>query len=186
MNKALSYRPDIDGLRTLAVMPVVLYHAGVSGFTGGFVGVDIFFVISGFLITTIIQRELDEGRFSVVRFYERRARRILPALLTVMLVSLVAGWFILAPEDYDQMGRSILSALLFVSNLWFWLSSGGYFGSATDYLPMLHTWSLAVEEQFYIFFPLLLMLLHRIGRRLVLPAIVVLVMGSLVLAIWAT
>lgn len=183
---SLNYRPDIDGLRTIAVVPVVLFHANVAGFTGGFVGVDIFFVISGFLITTIIHRELAEGRFSILRFYERRARRILPALFAVMVASLIAGWFILAPVDYDKMGQSILSALLFVSNMWFWRNSGGYFDGATDYLPMLHTWSLAVEEQFYIFFPLLLMLLHRIGRRLLLPVIVLLVAGSLVVAIWAT
>lgn len=182
----MNYRPDIDGLRTIAVVPVVLYHAGALGVTGGFIGVDVFFVISGFLITTIIHRELVEGRFSILRFYERRARRILPALFAVMLASLVAGWFILAPADYANMGESIASALLFVSNLWFWRNSGGYFQGATDYLPMLHTWSLAVEEQFYIFFPLLLMLLHRIGRRLVLPLVGVLVLGSFVLAIWAT
>lgn len=183
---ALTYRPDIDGLRTIAVVPVVLFHANVAGFTGGFVGVDIFFVISGFLITTIIHRELGEGQFSILRFYERRARRILPALFAVMVAGLIAGWFTLAPSDYDHMGRSILSALLFVSNLWFWRNSGGYFDGATDYLPMLHTWSLAVEEQFYIFFPLLLMLLHRIGRRLLLPAILLLVAGSLAVAVWAT
>lgn len=182
----MKYRPDIDGLRTLAVLPVVFYHAGIAGFTGGFVGVDIFFVISGFLITSIIHRELAEGRFSVLRFYERRARRILPAFFAVILASLFAGWILLAPVDYDQMGRSILSALLFVSNMWFWRNSGGYFDGATDYLPMLHTWSLAVEEQFYIFFPLLLMLLHRIGRRLLLLSILLLVLGSLVLAAWAT
>lgn len=183
---SLNYRPDIDGLRTIAVVPVVLFHANVAGFTGGFVGVDIFFVISGFLITTIIHRELAEGRFSILRFYERRARRILPALFAVMVASLIAGWFILVPVDYDKMGQSIFSALLFVSNMWFWRNSGGYFDGATDYLPMLHTWSLAVEEQFYIFFPLLLMLLHKIGRRLLLPVIVLLVAGSLVVAIWAT
>ena len=182
----MNYRPDIDGLRTIAVVPVVLFHANVAGFTGGFVGVDIFFVISGFLITTIIHRELAEGRFSILRFYERRARRILPALFAVIVASLIAGWFILAPADYDKMGQSILSALLFVSNMWFWRNSGGYFDGATDYLPMLHTWSLAVEEQFYIFFPLLLMLLHKIGRRLLLPAIVLLVAGSLVVSVWAT
>ena len=182
----MNYRPDIDGLRTIAVVPVVLYHAGVAGFTGGFVGVDIFFVISGFLITTIIHRDLLEGRFSVIRFYERRARRILPALFAVIVACLAAGWFILVPEDYDQMGQSILSALLFVSNMWFWRNSGDYFGGATDYLPMLHTWSLAVEEQFYIFFPLLLMLLHRMGRRLILPAILLLAVGSLAMAAWAT
>ena len=182
----MNYRPDIDGLRTIAVVPVVLFHANVAGFSGGFVGVDIFFVISGFLITTIIHRELGEGQFSILRFYERRARRILPALFAVMVAGLIAGWFTLSPADYDKMGQSILSALLFVSNMWFWRNSGGYFHGATDYLPMLHTWSLAVEEQFYIFFPLLLMLLHRIGRRLLLPVIVLLVVGSLVIAIWAT
>ena len=110
----MNYRPDIDGLRTIAVVPVVLFHANVAGFTGGFIGVDIFFVISGFLITTIIHRELVEGRFSILRFYERRARRILPALFAVVLAGLVAGWVTLAPTDYDKMGQSILSALLFV------------------------------------------------------------------------
>ena len=182
----MKYRPDIDGLRTVAVLPVVFYHAGVTGFPGGFVGVDIFFVISGFLITTIIYGEMSDGRFSILRFYERRARRILPPLFAVMVVSLVAGWFILVPDDFDHMGQSILSALIFVSNMWFWQNSRDYFGGATDYLPMLHTWSLAVEEQFYIFFPLLLMALHRYARRLLLPAIGLLVLGSLVLAIHAT
>ena len=181
----MKYRPDIDGLRAIAVVPVVLYHAGVSGFTGGYVGVDIFFVISGFLITGIIHRELMEGRFSILRFYERRARRILPALFGVVVAGLIAGWFMLSPVDYNEMGQSILSALFFVSNMWFWQNSGGYFDGATDYLPMLHTWSLAVEEQFYIIFPLLLMLLYRVGRRLLLPTIVLLVAGSLVVAIWA-
>ena len=182
----MNYRADIDGLRALAVAPVVLYHAGVVGFGGGFVGVDIFFVISGYLITTIIMAELAEGSFSILRFYERRARRILPAFFAVVAASLAAGWFILVPGDYDNMGQSIISALLFVSNMWFWQNSGDYFGGATDYLPMLHTWSLAVEEQFYIFFPLLLMALHRYARRLLLPAIGLLVLGSLVLAIHAT
>ena len=126
----MKYRTDIDGLRAIAVLPVVLYHAGIAGFTGGYVGVDIFFVISGFLITTIIHRELSEGRFSILRFYERRARRILPALFAVILASLFAGWFLLTPADYDQMGQSIVSALLFVSNMWFWQNSGGYFGKA--------------------------------------------------------
>lgn len=182
----MNYRPDIDGLRTLAVLPVVLFHANIAGFSGGFVGVDVFFVISGYLITTILWRELSEERFSILTFYERRARRILPALLTVMLASLAAGWALLTPADYEALGQSILSALLFVSNIWFWQSSGGYFDGPSDYLPMLHTWSLAVEEQFYIFFPLLLMALHRIGRRLVLPVVLVMVLGSFALALWAT
>jgi peptidoglycan/LPS O-acetylase OafA/YrhL len=182
----MKYRSDIDGLRCLAVVPVVLFHANVSGAPGGFVGVDVFFVISGFLITTIIHRELTEGRFSLIGFYERRVRRILPALFAVTSAVLVAGWFTMTPADYDQLGQSILAALLFVSNGWFWQNSGGYTDGATSYLPMLHTWSLAVEEQFYIFFPLLLLLVFRLGGRFVRPALLVLTAGSLLLAIWAT
>lgn len=186
MDNTTFYRADIDGLRAVAVLSVVLFHANIYGFSGGFVGVDVFFVISGYLITSIIQREFLEGQFSILKFYERRARRILPALLAMMAATLVAGWILLTPLDYDLMGQSILSALFFVSNMWFWQNSGGYFDGATDYLPMLHTWSLAVEEQFYIFFPLLLLLLHRIGHRSCLSTITLLVLGSLALAIWAT
>lgn len=182
----MNYRSDIDGLRTLAVVPVVLFHAGVAGFGGGFVGVDIFFVISGYLITSIIHQELVGNHFSVAKFYERRARRILPALFAVIFSCLFAGWFLLVPDDYEQMAQSILSALFFFSNIWFWQNSGDYFQGATDYLPMLHTWSLAVEEQFYIFFPLLLMVLHRVGRRFVMPATLVVVVFSFILAVWAT
>lgn len=180
------YRPDIDGLRTLAVVPVVLFHANVVGFSGGYIGVDVFFVISGFLITSIIQAELGQGDFSIVRFYERRARRILPALFAVMAASVVAGWFLLTPAKYEQLGESMLAALLFVSNFWFWQNSGGYFAGPTDYLPLLHTWSLAVEEQFYIFFPILMMVLYRLGRRRLIPAVVIVVLASLLLAVWAT
>lgn len=180
------YRPDIDGLRTLAVFPVVLFHANVVGFSGGYIGVDVFFVISGFLITSIIQAELKRGDFSIVRFYERRARRILPALFSVMFASVVAGWFFLTPAKYEQLGESMLAALLFVSNFWFWQNSGGYFAGPTDYLPLLHTWSLAVEEQFYIFFPILMMVMYRLGRRWLIPAVVVLVLASLLLSVWAT
>ena len=180
------YRADIDGLRAIAVLAVVFYHAGVVGFSGGFVGVDIFFVISGFLITTIINRELVEGRFSIVKFYESRARRILPALFAVMVGGLIAGWFLLNPADYEHMGESVISALLFVSNFWFWQNSGGYFDGATDYLPMLHTWSLAVEEQFYIFFPLLLIFLFRVRRNAVLPIILMIVVAFFALSVWAT
>lgn len=180
------YRPDIDGLRALAVVPVVLFHANVAGFSGGYIGVDVFFVISGFLITSIIQAELVQGDFSVSRFYERRARRILPALFAMMAFSIVAGWFLLTPEKYEQLGESMLAALLFLSNLWFWQNSGGYFAGPTDYLPLLHTWSLAVEEQFYIFFPILMMVLYRLRKRWLIPAVWVLVLASLLLAVWAT
>lgn len=182
----MKYRSDIDGLRTVAVLPVVLYHANVAGFSGGFIGVDVFFVISGYLITSIIHNELTENRFSIVQFYERRARRILPALFCVLLASLFAGWFLLSPGDYEYTGKSTLSALLFSSNIWFWKSSGGYFQGATDYLPLLHTWSLAVEEQFYIFFPVLLAFLHRIGKRFLLPVTCIVFLLSFILSIWAT
>ena len=182
----MKYRSDIDGLRAVAVLPVVFYHAGVPGFSGGFVGVDVFFVISGYLITQIIFDEMRKGQFSILSFYERRARRILPALFVVLTICLAAGWFLLFPDDYDQMARSAVSALLFSSNIWFWQNSGGYFGGTTDYLPLLHTWSLAVEEQFYIIFPLFLMALVRLGRRATSKFTLVLVIVSLSLAIWAS
>lgn len=182
----MKYRPDIDGLRAVAVLPVVFYHAGLSGVPGGFVGVDVFFVISGYLITRIIHDEMLEDRFSILHFYERRARRILPALLTVMAASLAMGWVWLSPADYDALARSAGSVLVFLSNVWFWQNSGGYFDGATDFLPLLHTWSLAVEEQFYILFPLMLLMLVRMGRRTTLWVTAALILGSLVLAAWAT
>ena len=155
---SLAYRRDIDGLRAIAVLAVVLFHFGVPGVTGGFVGVDVFFVISGFLITSIIWREREAGRFSFLDFWARRARRILPALIVMMLASLVVGWFLLAPKDYEELGRSIHNQAIFISNLFF-MRQDGYFDTASDMKPMLHTWSLSVEEQFYIAFPLLLTLL---------------------------
>lgn len=153
-----AYRADIDGLRALAVLPVVLYHAGIAGFSGGFVGVDIFFVISGFLIAGIIAREVDEGRFSLWHFYERRARRILPALFALVLFVLAAASALFLPGDFEDVPKSALAALFFLGNLWFF-SQTGYFQGAADTMPLLHTWSLGVEEQFYIFFPLGLVLI---------------------------
>ncbi|NVZ51715.1 acyltransferase [Pseudomonas sp. B6002] len=155
---ALAYRRDIDGLRAVAVLAVVLFHFGVPGVTGGFVGVDVFFVISGFLITSIIWRERQAGRFSFVDFWARRARRILPALFVMMAATLAVGWFLLAPKDYEELGRSVHYQVIFTSNLLF-SRQHGYFEAASDIKPLLHTWSLAVEEQFYIIFPLLLTLL---------------------------
>ncbi|WP_025857415.1 acyltransferase family protein [Pseudomonas sp. CHM02] len=154
----LAYRRDIDGLRAIAVLAVVLFHFGVPGVSGGFVGVDVFFVISGFLITSIIWRERQAGRFSFVDFWARRARRILPPLFVMMATTLVAGWFLLAPKDYAALGRSVHYQATFSSNLLF-ARQHGYFDAASDIKPLLHTWSLAVEEQFYIVFPLLLTLL---------------------------
>ena len=150
------YRADIDGLRAIAVLAVLFFHSGISLFSGGYVGVDIFFVISGYLITTIIIREIANNNFSIVRFYERRFRRILPALAVVTLASLMAGFFLLTPEGLSSLGKSVLATALFSSNMLFYFESG-YFDGAAEMKPLLHTWSLAVEEQYYIFFLLLLL-----------------------------
>lgn len=159
--KSLQYRPDIDGLRALAVVPVVLYHAGASWMPGGFVGVDIFFVISGYLISSIILREMSEGRFSFLRFYERRLRRIIPALVVMLIVSVAVFQVLALPDQAQDTAESGLAALLSVSNFWFWRHSG-YFAPAAEFMPLLHTWSLGVEEQFYLIFPVALLLLSRI------------------------
>jgi peptidoglycan/LPS O-acetylase OafA/YrhL len=161
----MPYRSEIDGLRALAVLPVLLFHAGVPGFAGGFVGVDVFFVISGYLITTLVLRALAEGRFSLWDFYERRARRILPAFVaTIVLTAPVAvAW--MQPWELEAHGRAVLAAALSVSNILFWREAG-YFSAAAEEKPLLHTWSLGVEEQFYVLFPLLLLALWRRPRLL--------------------
>ncbi len=179
----LSYRPEVDGLRAIAVVPVILFHAGFASFSGGFVGVDVFFVISGYLITSIIINELAQRNFSLLAFYERRARRILPALMTVVLASLPVAWFWLLPEHMKNFMQSIVGVATFSSNVLFWLESG-YFDAAAELKPMLHTWSLAVEEQFYILFPLLLMLSWRAGFNIVIAIFVCLFLVSLGLAEW--
>ena len=149
----MSYRPEIDGLRAVAVVPVILFHGGISGFSGGFVGVDVFFVISGYLITSILLREMGQGRFSLWRFWERRARRILPALVLVMVCCIPFAWMWMLPDQYLAFSRSLIAVSVFASNILFWRESG-YFAAAAEEKPLLHTWSLAVEEQFYILFPL--------------------------------
>ncbi|MEM7670638.1 MAG: acyltransferase, partial [Pseudomonadota bacterium] len=159
----MKYRPEIDGLRSVAVLPVILFHGGVEVFSGGFVGVDVFFVISGYLITTILLNEIEQGRFSLVNFYSRRARRILPALALVVLCSIPFAWFWMLPTAFKDFSQSIAAVSLFSSNFLFW-SESGYFAAAAEEKPLLHTWSLAVEEQYYILFPLLLMLVWRRGR----------------------
>ncbi|WP_377194751.1 acyltransferase family protein [Ruegeria meonggei] len=182
----ISYRPDIDGLRAVAVVPVVLHHAGFATVPGGFVGVDIFFVISGFLITRILTREIRDGQFSLLSFYERRARRILPALFAVLVACLAVGWFLLLPSQYDALARSTAATLLFVSNVWFWDAAGDYFGRGVELAPLLHTWSLAVEEQFYLGFPILLWLMAKQSRSFWVGVIAVISLISLGLSIWAT
>jgi peptidoglycan/LPS O-acetylase OafA/YrhL len=164
-----SYRPEIDGLRAIAVAGVILSHAeikvlsGYQVFEGGYVGVDVFFVISGFLITRILMKELTAERFSILNFWERRIRRILPALFFVIAVTFLAGWVVLLPEDFTALARSIVAVVLFGANFHFW-KNNGYFASEADEQTLLHTWSLAVEEQFYFLIPFLLMLLARIGK----------------------
>jgi len=180
---SLVYRRDIDGLRAIAVIAVVLFHFGVPGLTGGFVGVDVFFVISGYLITSISWRQREAGRFSFVECWTRRARRILPALFAMIAVLLAVGWVLMAPKDYEQLGQSVRYQVMFASNLLF-MRQDGYFDVASDLKPLLHTWSLAVEEQFYILFPLLLTLLASRFRhwRLALFGVLLISFG---LSVWA-
>ena len=176
-------RRDIDGPRALAVIPVVLFHYGFGAFSGGFVGVDVFFVISGFLITSIIHREISAGRFSFVDFWARRARRIIPALSVVLAATLLVGWLLLTPHDYSQLGRTVRYQAMFISNILF-MRQDGYFNPASDFKPLLHTWSLSVEEQYYIIFPLLMVLITRFFRhwRLMLLG---LLLVSFALNIWS-
>ena len=160
----MQYRPEIDGLRAIAVVPVILFHAGFGFASGGFVGVDVFFVISGFLITSIIVQDIEAGRFSIVDFYERRARRILPALFLVLLASSIAAWNWLLPQQMDEYSASMVATSLFVSNFYYLLQID-YFAPDAETLPLLHTWSLAVEEQYYVAFPIALFFIWRLGVR---------------------
>ena len=159
----MHYRPDIDGLRTVAVVPVLLFHAGLD-LSGGFIGVDVFFVISGYLITTLLLGEMDERRFSLLGFYERRARRILPALFTVLITTTVAALVLMTPTDLVSYAKSAASTAGFLANIWFYTQEG-YFTEAAELKPLLHTWSLGVEEQYYLLFPPLLWLVLLLGRN---------------------
>jgi len=179
----VKYRAEIDGLRALAVLPVILFHAGFEWFSGGFVGVDVFFVISGYLITTIIINDMAEGQFSIINFYERRARRILPALFFVMLACIPFAWLWLTPSDLKDFGQSLVAVSTFSSNILFW-SESGYFDTAAEIKPLLHTWSLAVEEQYYILFPIFLMLTWRLGLKRILSLLTVAFVISLGVAHW--
>lgn len=165
---SLKYRSDIDGLRALAVISVVLYHARMPGFSGGFTGVDIFFVISGFLITRIIFSELEQiGDLRIAEFYARRIRRILPSLVLVVAATLAAGCLLLSASLFEihQLAKSAMAVMAFAANLYFF-GQHDYFAAASESTPLLHCWSLAIEEQYYLFWPLLLMAAHRFGRRI--------------------
>jgi peptidoglycan/LPS O-acetylase OafA/YrhL len=181
----IQYQPHIDGLRAVAIVPVVLFHAGVTSLSGGFVGVDIFFVISGYLITAIISADLAQGQFSFADFYRRRMLRILPLLAVVLLAVLTAGQVVLFPAELQALGASAVATALFVSNILFYLTTD-YFEASARSIPLLHTWSLAVEEQFYLVFPVLAWALHRWARRYLVIALLALVLSSLVLSVFGT
>lgn len=177
----MRYRKEIDGLRAIAVLPVILFHAGFSGFSGGYIGVDVFFVISGYLITGIILEEQQKGCFSIINFYERRARRILPALSIVILFTTLMAYLLMPAYLLKSYSQSLVSVATFASNVFFYLTNG-YFATASDEKPLLHTWSLAVEEQYYLFYPLFIVLFWSLGRHLLLGGIVLLAALSLALA----
>ena len=177
------YRGDIEGLRAVAVIPVLLFHFGLTGFTGGYVGVDIFFVISGYLISTILLREIKNNQFSVFGFYDRRVRRIFPALVFVVGITTVFSYFFLLPREFQDYGQSLLATSLFSSNFLFWMEAG-YFDAESHSKPLLHTWSLAVEEQYYLFYPLLLAFAYRLGRVTLVAILCLLASLSFMVSVW--
>lgn len=180
----MTYRREIDGLRAIAVIAVILFHAGIVKFSGGFVGVDVFFVISGHLITALILTELSLGKFTFLDFYERRIRRILPPLFLVMFLCIPFAWFAFVLRDMKDFSQSLVAVTVFASNYLFWIESG-YFDTAAELKPLIHTWSLAVEEQYYLIFPALLMLVRNFQKRFVLGGLGFIFLSSLALANWA-
>ena len=178
----LKYRPEIDGLRAVAIILVLLFHFDL-GVTGGFIGVDVFFVISGYLITSLILKEQERGEFRLSQFWARRIRRIYPASFVMVICTLAASYVILFPENYDELAQSAVSQQLMISNMFFWKKTG-YFDGASDLKPLLHTWSLSVEEQFYLFYPVLLVSLNRFRRPVALGLLVILTIASFSLSAW--
>ena len=179
----MNYRAEIDGLRTFAVVPVILFHAGFEVAEGGFVGVDIFFVISGYLITRLLIHDLEAEQLRIIAFYERRARRILPALLVMVGVCLPFAWMWMLPEEFNLFSRSLVAVGTFTSNILFWQESG-YFALASETKPLLHTWSLAIEEQFYLLFPIFLLILAPLGRTRIFFCVLGAAVFSFVLCEW--
>ena len=160
--KKINYRPEIDGLRAIAVLSVIIFHAGVEQLSGGFIGVDIFYVISGYLITNIILVSLEKEEFTFSKFYVRRIKRLLPAALFMVFITVAFGALILTPDKYIELAKSAIYSNLFMANIWF-MNHSGYFDLSTQVSPLVHMWSLSVEEQFYLIFPLILLVSYRIN-----------------------
>ncbi len=183
----MKYRADIDGLRAIAVMMVVFYHIGFKFLSGGFIGVDIFFVISGYLITSVIYQEISIGKFSFSNFYLRRMKRILPVFFFVGFVTLLVGGLILLPTDLISLSKAFIAASFFISNIFIWRQSAGYFASDTKEMPLLHTWSLSLEEQFYFIWPVILILFIKFtSRKKIAQIIFCITIFSFLLAEWAS
>ncbi|BCE02381.1 acyltransferase family protein [Marinicellulosiphila megalodicopiae] len=164
MSNSFSYRPDIDGLRSIAVLLVLFFHAKFTALSGGFIGVDVFFVISGFLISIIIFKEINENQFSFKTFYLRRIKRLAPALIALLFLISIPAYLFLFPVDFERFSRNLIHSYLTTSNFYLWQNTGGYFSANTDLNPLMHTWSLAVEEQFYFVWPILFILLNKITK----------------------
>ena len=180
-----NYRIEIDGLRAFAVLSVVAFHAFPSLFVGGFIGVDIFFVISGYLITNILLEDLNHKKFSLLNFYERRARRILPALYFVLLLITIAVTFLMSPQQLKDYGQSLIAAITFSSNFYFLLKAD-YWAQSSEFIPLLHTWSLAIEEQYYLIFPILLYFFWRFYKNQIFWIFLGLSLVSLFISEWGS
>ena len=179
----MRYRPEIDGLRALAVLAVAFFHISLPVFSGGYVGVDVFFVISGFLITSIIYKDFSNKNFSVINFWERRIRRILPALSVVIFFTLLFGLFFLVPNHFLDLGQSIGTQSLFITNYMFWRESG-YFDNPAQFKPLLHTWSLSVEEQFYVLLPIIFFVSKKFNKKIFRSLILSLLILSFLLSVF--
>ena len=174
------YRKEIDGLRALSILPVIFFHFGFSKFNGGYIGVDIFFVISGYLITSFIIREINEENFSLLKFYERRARRILPLLCFVLFSVTIISYFLFTPSYLVSYYKSVLAALFFFSNVFFWMKSG-YFETGADVNPIFHTWSLSIEEQYYIIFPIIFIFFFKLlSKKIIYFCSILILLGAFI------
>ncbi|MFL0800343.1 MAG: acyltransferase [Agarilytica sp.] len=178
----MNYRADIDGIRAIAVTTVILFHYGVTGFSGGFVGVDIFFVLSGYLISSIIFDKLEKGRFEFGNFYFRRIRRLFPVYVVVMAVTFALAYAFMLPREFREFGQSLVASTVYISNILFFLEAG-YFDTASHLKPLLHTWSLSVEEQFYVVFPFVAWLCARLSRKNLFIFFAILTLASFVAAV---